>query len=204
MHKAILTAFLIVVVAGSALGGTQATNTNTVAPTLQVSANIQSAIRLTLSTGTAAVTHCAVTTGGSTDYAMNFGTVDALGINAGNCNAFAPAVPGVDSAIYWSDYNLTPIFTSQAVATNTITAKVTTNFTPSNVSVVRDTANSSTVPVSAAGFTAVSTGTPDTIVTNGASGTAATRFIGVAVSPTNGAGLTGLQTATVTFTLTVQ
>src|SRR5579859_3032684 len=133
MYKAILTAFLIAVVAGSALAGTQATNTNTVSPTLQVSANIQSAIRLTLSTGTAAVTHCTVTaTGGTPDYTMNFGTVDALGINAGNCNAFAPAVPGVDSAIYWSDYNLTPTFTSQAASTNTITEKVTTNFTASN------------------------------------------------------------------------
>ena len=66
----------------AAFAGTTATNTNTVSPTLQISATVQSAVQLTLSTGTAAVTHCAVTpTGGTPDYTMNFGTVDALGIN---------------------------------------------------------------------------------------------------------------------------
>ena len=190
----------------AAFAGTQNTGTNTVSPTLQISVNIQKAIRLTLGTGTAAVTHCAVTpTGGTPDYTMSFGTVDALGINAGNCNLFAPANPGVDNAIYWSDYNLTPMFTSQSTTNNTITAQVTTNFTAANASVVRDSANSSTVPASAAQFTAMGVGSADTIVTNQASGTAATRFIGVAIAPTNGAGtLTGAQAATVTFTLTVQ
>jgi hypothetical protein len=191
----------------AAFAGTTAVNTNTVSPTLQISATIQSAVQLTLSTGTAAVTHCAVTPGAGTDYAMNFGTVDALGINNGSCNKFAPATPGVSNAIYWSDYNLTPVFTSQAASTNaSITAKVTTDFAaPNNILVVRDSANSSTVPASAAAFTAISTGTPDTIAGPVASGTALTRFIGVAVTPSNAAGvLTGAQSATVTFTLTVQ
>jgi hypothetical protein len=191
----------------AAFAGTTATNTNTVSPTLQISATIQSAVQLTLSTGTAAVTHCAVTPGGSTDYAMSFGTVDALGINSGACNKFAPATPGVSNAIYWSDYNVTPVFTSQTASTNaSITAKVTTDFAaPHNIFVVRDSANSSTVPGNAAAFTAVSTGVADTIAQPVASGTALTRFIGVAVTPANGATvLTGLQSATVTFTLTVQ
>jgi hypothetical protein len=189
----------------AAFAGTQANNTNTVSPTLQVSATIQKAVRLTLSTGTAAVTHCAVVNnGGNPDYTMNFGTVDALGINAGNCNLFGPANPGVDSAIYWSDYNLTPVFTGQAVTTNTITAQVTTNFTAANASIVRDSANSSTVPTGAAQFTAVGVASADTIATNATNGQALTRFIGVAIAPTNGAGtLTGAQSATVTFTLTV-
>jgi hypothetical protein len=191
----------------AAFAGTTATNTNTVSPTLQISATIQSAVQLTLSTGTAAVTHCAVTAGAGTDYAMSFGTVDALGINNGNCNKFAPTTPGVTNAIYWSDYNLTPVFTSQAASTNaSITAKVTTDFAaPHNILVVRDSANSSTVPASDAAFTALSTGTPDTIAGPVVSGTALTRFIGVAVTPSNAAGvLTGAQSATVTFTLTVQ
>jgi hypothetical protein len=191
----------------AAFAGTTATNTNAVSPTLQISATIQSAVQLTLSTGTAAVTHCAVTAGGSTDYAMSFGTVDALGINNGACNKFAPATPGVSNAIYWSDYNVTPVFTSQTASTNaSITAKVTTDFAaPHNIFVVRDSANSSTVPGNAAAFTAVSTGVADTIAQPVASGTALTRFIGVAVTPANGATvLTGLQSATVTFTLTVQ
>ena len=109
----------------AAFAGTTATNTNTVSPTLQISATIQSAVQLTLSTGTAAVTHCAVTPGGSTDYAMSFGTVDALGINNGACNKFAPATPGVSNAIYWSDYNVTPVFTSQTASTSEAMAKAT-------------------------------------------------------------------------------
>jgi hypothetical protein len=207
MRSKVLTA-LVVLCASSLLAATQATNTNTVSPTLQLSVNVQSAVRLTLSTGTAATPHCTVTpTGGTPDYTVNFGTVDALAINAPTCGSvFAPAVPGTDSAIYWSDYNLTPTFSGQSTTNNTITAKVTTNFTAADVSVVRDSANSSTVPTAANQFTPVATGaSPDTIVTNAASGQAQTRFLGVAVSPTNGAGtLTGAQTATVTFTLTVQ
>jgi type 1 fimbria pilin len=195
-----LTIVVLAVTTTAAMAGTQATNTNTVAPTLQVQVNVQKAVRLTLSTGTAAVTHCAVAAGANPpDYTMNFGTVDALGINAGNCNQFAPATPGVSNAIYWSDYNVTPMFTSQSTTNNTVTAQVTTDFAaPHNVFVVRDSANSAAVPASAAAMA-------DTIATNAASGTALTRYIGVAVTPANGATvLTGNQTATVTFTLTVQ
>jgi hypothetical protein len=188
----------------AAFAGTTATNTNTVSPTLQISATVQSAIQLTLSTGTSTAIHCPVAPGAGTDYSMDFGTVDALGINAGNCNKFAPTTPGTTNAIYWSDYNLNPVFTSQTTSNNTITAKVTADFgPPNNLAIVRDSANSSTVPAAATDFTAVSTGAPDTIVTNAASGSTQTRFIGVAVTPANGAGVQGTKSATVTFTLTV-
>jgi hypothetical protein len=206
MKKNLALLVLLLLTATAVFAGTQATNTNTVSPTLQVSINIQKAVRLTLSTGTAAVTHCTVVNnGGNPDYTMDFGTGDALGINAGSCNLFGPTNPGVDSAIYWSDYNLTPVFTNQSTTNNTITAQVTTNFTAANASIVRDSANSSTVPANAAAFTAMGVASADTIATNAANHTAFNRFIGVAIAPTNGAGtLTGVQAATVTFTLTVQ
>jgi hypothetical protein len=206
MKKNLALLVLLLLTATAVFAGTQATNTNTVSPTLQVSINIQKAVRLTLSTGTAAVTHCpVVNNGGNPDYTMDFGTGDALGINAGNCNLFGPANPGVDSAIYWSDYSLTPVFTNQSTTNNTITAQVTNNFTAANASIVRDSANSSTVPANAAAFTAMGVASADTIATNAANHTAFNRFIGVAIAPTNGAGtLTGVQAATVTFTLTVQ
>lgn len=206
-HLTIILAVLIG--ATMAYAGTQATNTNTVSPTLQVSANVQKAVQLTLSTGTVAASHCAVAAGGGTDYSMNFGTVDGLGINAGNCNKFSPATPGVSNAVYWSDYQLTPVFSSQSVSTNTITAQVTTTFGgvangTSNLIIVRDTANSATLPASAASFSNMGSASTDTIATNAANGTAITRYIGIAVTPANGASvLTGNQSATVTFTLTV-
>src|SRR5258708_7441521 len=179
--------FMVMLLATTTMvfAGTQGTNTNTVSPTLQISANVQKAIRLTLSTGTAAVTHCAVVAGGgSPDYTMDFGAVDALGINAGNCNLFAPATPGVSNAVYWSDYNLTPVFTGQSSTTSTRTAQVTTDFAaPHNVFVVRDAANSNAVPAAAAAFTAMGKGSAETLATHPTTRRAVTRYIGVAVNP---------------------
>jgi hypothetical protein len=206
----------ILVLSTGAFANTQGTNTSTVSPTLAISATIQKAVQLTLSTGTTAgVSHCAVVAGGGApDYTMNFGTVDALGINAGNCNKFVPTTPGTTNAIYWSDYSLNPVYTSQATtAGSTITAYVSTNFAGPNVSIVRTTtANQSTTPASAASFSNMSTSAaaPDTIataadMTAAGSGGTLNRFIGVGIAPTNGAAnLTGLQTATVTFTMTIQ
>ncbi|MBV9073088.1 MAG: hypothetical protein JOZ10_05595 [Acidobacteria bacterium] len=200
----------LLTMASTTFAATQAANATSVAPTMTVSATIQKAVSLTLSTGaTGGVSHCAVAAGGNPpDYTMNFGTVDALGINAGNCNKFNPATPGTSDAVYWSDYQLLPVYTShQTFGSTTVTAQVTTDFgAPHNIFIVRDSANSSTVPASAASMTAMGTGSADTIGAAGVvSGTALTRFIGVEVKPTNGATvLQGAQTATVTFTLTVQ
>ena len=210
MKRQVTIIMAVLVAATLAHAGTQGTNTNTVSPTLQVSANVQKAVQLTLSTGTVAAAHCAVAAGSGTDYSMNFGTVDGLGINAGNCNKFAPTTPGVSNAVYWSDYQLTPVFSSQSVSTNTITAQVTTTFGgvangTSNLIIVRDTANSAALPTGPGSFSNMGSASADTIATNAANGTAITRYVGIAVTPANGASvLTGAQTATVTFTLTVQ
>src|SRR5438045_2386613 len=162
---AILATLLTMV--STSFAATQAAGAATVAPTLNVSATIQKAVSLTLSTGiTGGVSHCSVVAGGgSPDYTMNFGTVDALGINGGNCNKFNPATPGVSDAIYWSDYQVTPVYTSHnAVSGTTVTAQVTTDFAaPHNVYVVRDTANSSTVPAGVGSFSAMGTGSVGTI-----------------------------------------
>lgn len=194
-----------------ASAATSAVNANTVAPTLAVSATIQKAVSLTLATGTtAAISHCAVVAaGGSPDFTMNFGTVDALAINNGNCNKFAPATPGTTNAVYWSDYSLTPSFTSQATTNaSTITAYVSTNFPGSNIAIVRSaTANSSATPAGVASFANMATAAPgDTVAASAditGSGVVLTRFLGVSIAPTNGAGTLTGGTATVTFTLTV-
>ncbi len=191
----------------AAFAATTATGTNTVAPTLQISATVQSAVQLTLSTGTSTAAHCAVTPGTGTDYLMSFGTVNALALGTPTCGtAFAPTTPGTTPAIYWSDYNVTPVWTSQATNNATVTARVTTDFPSAtrSLTVVRDSAGTGAVPAAIADFTPISTATADTIVTTTNSGTAQTRFIGVQVAPTSGAGIPATaQTATVTFTLTV-
>lgn len=204
----------LLTVASTSFAATQAANAATVSPTLNISATIQKAVSLTLATGaTAGINHCAVAAGGGPpDYTMSFGTVDALAINPGGCNKFAPTTPGTTDAIYWSDYQITPVYTShQTFGATTVTAQVTTNFAaPNNLYVVRDTSNSNaatvTTPAGVASFTALSTSSADPIGASGvASGTALTRFIGVGVKPLNNATVSyASQTATVTFTLTVQ
>ena len=207
-------ATMALMMASTAFAATQAANVATVSPTMNMSATIQKAVSLTLSTGaTAGISHCTVTAaGGSPDYSLDFGTVDALGINAGNCNKFNPATAGVNDSIYWSDYQLLPVYTTHKVFAGTaVTAQVTTDFAaPHNVFIVRDTSSSNaatvTTPSGVGNFTALSTASADTIGASGVvSGTALTRFLGVEVTPANAANvLQGAQTATVTFTLTVQ
>lgn len=204
MRKTLLTFVMIVAVALSASATTQATGT-TVSPTLTMSGTIVSAVRLTLATGTsAAAGHCAVTSPGPTDYTMSFGNMDALGISAGNCNVIAPTTPGTSPAIYWSDLDLTPIFTGQPGTTGTVTATVQTNFAAATGAAVVTTGNSATVPTLASQFSNMAltpaTTTMGTALTNN---TKFTRFVGISLTPTNGAGSSGLASATVTFTLTV-
>jgi hypothetical protein len=195
----------LLTMASTSFAATSATNTNAVSPTLQVSANVVDAVQLTLTQGTSG-TACPIGAGSNPpDYTMSFGTVDALAINNASCGSkYTPAQTGGD-AVYYTDYQLNPVFTSQPSTTNpTIKAYVSTNFSHANVKIVRDTANSAAVPA-ANGFTAMSiaSGAPDTIASAVASGTPITRYIGVDVAPTNGASLTGAQSATITFTLTV-
>jgi len=204
----------LLTMASTTFAATQAANAATVSPTLNISATIQKAVSLTLATGaTAGISHCTVSPGGgSPDYTMSFGTVDALAINNGSCNKFAPTTPGNTDAIYWSDYQITPVYTShQTFSGTTVTAQVTTDFgAPNNLYIVRDTSSSNaatvTTPSGAGSFIALSTSSADTIGASGvASGTALTRFIGVGVKPLNNASVSyASQTATVTFTLTVQ
>jgi hypothetical protein len=195
-----LTLILIVTAAGlPAFAANEAVNTNTVAPTLAVNVTVQKAIRLTLATGTG----CAVSAGGGADYSISFGNVDALAINTPSCgNKFAPATPGATNAVYYSDYVVTPVFTSQAVTTNTLNAYVSSAFAKSNLSIVQSNAAPSTITDMSAMST--SSGSQTSVSSNATSGTGLTRYIGVAVAPTNGAGLTGSDSATITYTLTVQ
>jgi hypothetical protein len=167
--------FGAILLAFPAFAATQATNANTVSSTLRISVIVQHAIQLTLATGSL----CTVNTGSGTDYSISFGNVDTP-----------------------TDYTLTPIFTSQCVTTNTITAYVSTNCAKNTLTVVQPNSSPAAIGILAAmGTTA---GAQTTIATNATNGTAITRYIGVEVAPTNGASLTGADSATITYTITVQ
>lgn len=178
--------------------------------TLQIQATVQTAVQLTLATATG----CAVNSpGSSTDYTMNFGNVDALGINkittacgnAGGAGQYLPTNPGVtDDSTYYSNYTVTPLFTSFTGTSGTI-AVTSAGFAANVPLKLVSGGTSATVPANAAAFSAIN-GTASNVVTSAASGTAYTRWIGVSVDHTNGASVAGVGTqdnATVTFTLTI-
>jgi hypothetical protein len=191
----LLAVMMVALVGLPAFASTDAVNTNTVSPTLVVTVTVQKAISLSLSTGTG----CTVSA--ASDYSISFGNVDALGINNGCGSKFAPATPGATNAVYYTDYRLTPVFTSQPVTTNTLTAYVSSTFAKANLSIVK----SDSAPSAVGDLAAMSTssGSQTTVATDATSGTAVTRYVGVSVAPTNGAGLTGADSATITYTLTV-
>jgi hypothetical protein len=201
----ILIAALILVAGFSVRAGaaTSAVNASTVSPTLQVSVTVQKAIALTLSQGAGAGA-CNVTT--ASDYSISFGNVDALGINTPTCGAkFDPTTPGVSPSAYYTDYKLTPTFTNQAATSATVTAYVSTNF--ATLSSILSVVQASSAPGNIGALSAMSTssGSPTSVGTSLASGTAVTRYIGVTVQPTNSGSSTvsGSDTATITYTMTV-
>jgi hypothetical protein len=199
----------LLTMASTTFAATQAANTNTVSPTLVISATVQDAVQLTLSTGTglAGGTSCTVSAGGGGDYQMSFGNVDALAINAASCgNKYLAS--GGNNTVYYTDYQVTPTFTSQAnnTSSGSVKAYMSASTLTSNVGVVRDTANTGTNPANATQFTAMPTtlATAYSIATGPlTSGTALHPFIGVTISNANGTSLTGPQTATITYVLTV-
>jgi hypothetical protein len=218
MKRLLTITLAVLVMATASFAATTATGTNTVSPTLQINATVQSAISLTLSTGSAAAiaTHCNPGTASGTDpnYTMSFGTVDALGLSAPTCGksfGITGTTPGAsgNDAIYATDYVLTPAFAGQlGGTTGTIKAYVSTNFTPTNLYVVYESSKDGVVPTNAqsGAFTAMPTtsGTAVTLAPAAASGVGLTRLVGVGVSPTNGAGSSGVAgSATVTYTLTI-
>src|SRR5262249_14721907 len=182
----------------AALAATDAVNATSVSPTLQISVTVQKALRLTLGTGTSGTT-CTVNAG--SDFTMNFGNVDALGISTPCGSKFNPTTAGSSPAAYYTDYQVTPAFTNQANTSATVTAYVSSNFaTLSNVlSVVQ----ASSAPGNIGALQAMSTnsGSPTSIGTSLASGTAITRYVGVQVQPTNSSSSTvsGSDSATITY-----
>jgi len=188
--------------ARSVFAATDAVNATTVAPTLQMSATVQKTVRLTLSTGTSGTT-CAVTS--ASDYSMNFGNVDALGINAPCGSKFDPTTPGSTAAVYYTDYRVTPAFANQSSTSASVTAYVSANF--ATLSSVLSVVQANSAPGSIGALTAMSTnsGSPTSIGSSLASGTAVTRYVGVSVLPTNSTSATvsGSDSATITYTMTV-
>jgi len=156
---------------------------------------VENAVQLTLST---VAGNCAITAGGGTDYAVDFGTLNGLGIastSGGTTCASAPTVTATD-ATYTTQYQVTPKYSgfSNAGAHINITAPAFATVASLTLKEGPTAGPLVAVPVS---------GTTDQIVV-ASSGTPITRMLGITVANTNGAGtLTGSDSTTVTFTMTI-
>lgn len=155
---------------------------------------VQTAVQLLL----AAASGLPVTAGSGTDYAMDFGNVNGLGM-APPTGLTVTSVSG--GVVYATPYLLEPTFSSFVSTTCTLETYVSTNF-----------ANSSVLQMEAASalggpFTAISlSSAAPTVLTSGStkSGTNFTSYLGLFVSNVNGAGaFTGADSSILTYTMTV-
>jgi len=185
-----------------------ATGTNTVSATLAVKATLAKAVQLTLNTGSG----CTVENGGGGDFSLDFGTVDALGISAGNCvgvgaGKVTTVVGGVHKAVYYTDYAITPSFTNQGSTTgSTLGAYVSSAFGQAGFSIVQS--NSAHAAYSDFAAMSTSSGSPTDVAGGSANivtNTPLTRYVGVLVDGDNTKTSTGSSsTAVITYTLTIQ
>jgi hypothetical protein len=169
-----------------------------VAPTLNVSVNVQTAVSLALSTGTDAGS-CTISSGGGGDFSINLGNVNGLGIGTPACGTVASVSSA--NATYATNYQLTPSY-SGFTATTAAIALTAPAFSHGALTLEEGAA--------AGSMTAVPTsGTTHTVAAS-ASGTPVSRYLGVLVSNANGAsafpgtaGASGADSTLVTFTMTV-
>ncbi len=159
---------------------------------------IQEAVQLQLATAPSGL---AISAGGTTDYATNFGTVNGLGIGPGaGLTVVTGQAPG--GVIYSTPYLIEPAFSGFSSFSNTkITVYVSTDFVHPAVLKLYDSQSQ------LSGYNAISknSGSPTQITGNASNGTNITEYLGLFVSNMSGAGsFQGADKATLTYTITVQ
>lgn len=156
--------------------------------TLALSKTVQTAVRFTLATAGG------LTVSPGSDFSVAFGSVNGLGIAPGaGVTVSFPA----GGALYATPYSIQPEFASFSSTNGTVNAYVSVDFAHPSILELRDSSNGST-------FNAISkiAGSPTVISSTLSSGSANTRYLGLFVSGTNGAGaFTGADSAGVRFTL---
>ena len=162
------------------------------------STTIQKAVQLQLATAPAGL---AISAGGTTDYAANFGTVNGLGVGPGaGLTVVNGQAPG--GVIYSTPYLIEPAFSGFSSFSSTkITVYVSTDFVHPAVLTLYDSQSQ------LAGYSAISknSGSPTQITGSASNGTNITEYLGLFVSNVNGAGsFRGADKATLTYTITVQ
>jgi hypothetical protein len=174
-------------------------NTSTVTLTLNSpNENVQTAVQFLLATAPSGVSISA-----GSDFSINFGNVNGLGISPGaNLTTFSSA----GGVTYGTPYLYKPSFSSFASTTCSVKVYISTDFSHPNALTLQDAA------ALAGPYTNISksVGSQTAITTTATSGSSNTRYLGLFVSSANGvgafpgtAGASGADSATLTYTLTV-
>ncbi len=156
---------------------------------------LETALQFTLATATGGLTISP-----AADFSTNYGNVNGLGIGPG---AGLTPVSVAGGTVYSTPYLLQPAFSDFSSATATINVALTTNFAHPTILQLDDSGSSGGpfTQITNTGLTITSSAC--SISSTSCSGSI-TRFLGLFVSNTNGAGVfTGSDTATLTFTMTV-
>jgi len=154
---------------------------------------VQNAVQLNLATAPSGLTVAP-----ASDFSMNFGNVNGLGIAPG---AGLTTVAQAGGIIYSTPYQLLPVFTDINSATSSLKVCVSTPFTNALILSLYDSPSGS-----AGTFNAITTSciSPPAFTTSATNRSTVTRYLGLFVANTNGPGsFRGTDTAWLTYTLTV-
>lgn len=155
---------------------------------LEMSATVQTAVQLNISTGAGGAT---VSGSNSTGlFSVSFGNVNGLGL--GTPAAGVSVVANGSGALYKMPINLTPVYSGFTTETATIEVEQ---------DAAGDTALAREGNSSISSASTVSTSTPASVASGGASGSAIERYVGMYVSRSEAA---GAKSATLIYTITVE
>jgi hypothetical protein len=160
---------------------------------------VETAVQLFLATASGGLTISP-----ASDFSTNYGNANGLGV--GTPSSGLTLVSAAGGVIYSTPYQIEPSFSSFTSATGTVTVYVSTAFAHPNTLTLKDAASSG------GPYTSISTSSssPTSISTTASSGSTITRYLGLLVASSNGAGAfpgtagaSGADGANLTYTLTV-
>lgn len=179
---------LLFVCAGIAAAQGPVVGSATTTSELEMSATVQTAVQLNISTGTGGAT---VSGSNSTGlFSVSFGNINGLGL--GTPAAGVSVVADASGALYKTPVKLTPVYSGFTTETATIEVQQDAS---GDTQMARE-GNSS---ISAS--STVSTSTPASVATGAASGVAVERYVGMYAARTEAA---GAKSATLIYTITVE
>ncbi len=180
------TSAVLFVCAGIAAAQGPVVDNNTTTSELSMTAMVQTAVRLEISTGNGG----AEVTGENGEFSISFGEINGLGL--GEPAAGIDVVVNGSGALYKTPINLTPIYSGFTTETATIEVEQ---------DAAGDTAMAREGDASITFNSTVPTAQPSPVVSGAASGVAIPRWVGMYAARTEAA---GSKTATLIYTITVE